>query len=266
MDFSPPPTNQTCDRVRRAVRRRLGVVLGLRLCRRAARRSDRDVAAGAGAASLHLAGLCAASCRCRGRLRRSRRSGLAPRHCADAVRRTAARAVELCGLRVRAARPRQHHSTLVRRRRRTRSWRGSILKEALPPRRIAGAATIVLGLARDRRRGACAPWARTGFSAISCSLPPEAPLRFSACCCGCGGCRPCARRRSPACCRLPACRSCTSPTTIFSPRDFLKICCRRWCRACLPALPPSIFSPAPWSCSAPDGRRCIRRLCRRSRC
>ncbi len=122
---------------------------------------------------------------------RSRRPGLAPRHRDHGVRRTAARAVELHRLRVRAARPRQHHSTFLRRGRRTRSWRGLSLKEPLPPRRIAGAADHRSRPRRDRRRGVADDGLGRGSSAISCSSPPAARLRFSACCCDCGGFRRC---------------------------------------------------------------------------
>ncbi len=124
-----------------------------------------------------------------------------------------------------------------------------LLKEPLPPRRIAGAVTILAGLARDRRRGAAAPWARAACSAICCSSPPAPALRSSACCCGCGLFRRCARSRSPACCRSPACRCCCSASTIWWRPGLPKICCRPWCRARSPAPAPSICSPARSCCS-----------------
>ena len=88
------PAGKTRDSVGRGVRRRLGLVLGLRLRRRAPRRSGRNVAAGAGAAPLRLARPHIAPLHGRQRLARSRRPRLAPRHSAD---RTSAACRSRCG-------------------------------------------------------------------------------------------------------------------------------------------------------------------------
>ena len=239
-----PAAGQTCNRIGRAVRRRLGFVLGLRFCRRAARRSHRHVAAGAGAAPLRLAGLCAHSDPCRERFRRSRRLGLAPRHRDYFVWRAAARAVELRRLRVCPARSRQHHSTLVRRGRRTRPG-------APHPQRSAAAAAHRRRAEhrpwprRDRRRGLAndgragdprrSPVRRRGkflcgFRHAAAALADCADAR------GGGDQRVVARRPADPVLRLRQ----------FSRRGLLsRICCKRWCKACSPAPLRSIFSPAP---------------------
>ena len=108
------------------------------------------------------------------------------------IRRSAARAVQLSRLPVRAARPRRHHSTVLRRARRhdpgatcaERSFAGAPHRRRHRHRRRSR---------RDRRRSACGRWVAKASPAICCSSPPAAALRSSACCCGCGAFRRCAR-------------------------------------------------------------------------
>ena len=143
---------QTHNGVGRRLRGRRGFVLGARLCRRPAGGDRGPIAARSRAASLCLAGAGAYSGRRRQRLRRSRRHGLAARHRHYDLRRPAARAVELFRLRLRAARPRRHHSTVVRRARRSHSgaayFEGAVAATA--HRRRFGDAWRTCG---DRRRG-----------------------------------------------------------------------------------------------------------------
>ena len=177
-----------------AVRRRLCLVLGFRFRRRAARRTGRHVAARAGAAPLHLAGLRAASARCRkgfGDL-----GGLGWRR---GIAMTLFGGLPLAlwsyiGYVLCPARPRQHHSAVVRRCRRTSAGafhsQGSVA--AAPHRRRAEHRPRPW---RDRRRGIAHDGRARAVLAICCSSPREAHSRFSACCCGCGGLRRCMRPR-----------------------------------------------------------------------
>ena len=188
-----------------------------------------------GAAPFHLAGpgiLAVFGCQ---RTGRSRRAGLAPRHRVDAVRRPAARAVELFGY---VYVPLGHGSIIQP----SCAAVGGLdagaagAREALPWRRIVGALIIVLGLAvigieALRTMGA------QGLFGDGLFFAAGTRPRCSACCCGCGGFRRSGPRRSPVCCRSPACRSWLSLMAIFLPRGLGRTCCRRSCKVCSPAQP-----------------------------
>ena len=139
-----------------------------------------------------------------------------------------------------------------------------VLKEALPWRRVAGALTIVLGLCvigveALRTMGAQGILGDLLFVAAGSSfaifgmllrLWRIAPMRAAA---------------VTSVLSLAGLPMLCFASTICSPPDFGKICCRPSCRAFSPAPAASICLPAPWCCSAPAARRSIRRWCRCSR-
>ena len=97
-----------------------------------------------------------------------------------------------------------------------------VLKEPLPPRRIAGGLAIVAGLCTIGIEARYARSAAMASVAIFCSSWPAARSPPSACWSGCGVCRRCRRWRSPACCRSSPRRFCCWTTTISWLPDGMK--------------------------------------------